>query len=228
MIRLSDLTVKIDSHIILNNIQYTFEESLIHGIVGRNGAGKTTFFNTLSCILRPSSGKITYKDRPISYAEIGYLEANNFFYSKITGREYLNIFTATNPDFDVTAFNQLTHLPLDSLIETYSSGMKKKLAMLAVIKQAKSIFLLDEPFNSLDIESSKVLELVVMNLKKKKKTVFISSHIIETLIPICDCIHLIENGMFKKMFTKSEFNVIEEELLGHFKQSAERIIGESM
>ncbi|MBS1682128.1 MAG: ATP-binding cassette domain-containing protein [Bacteroidetes bacterium] len=228
MIQIVDLIVKIKGAVILNNIQATFEESLVHGIVGLNGAGKTTFFNTLSCVLKPSFGRIIFKDRPISFKDIGYLESSNFFYSNITGREYINIFEQTNPDFNILALSQLTNLPLDNLIETYSSGMKKKLAMLAILKQNKPIFLFDEPFNSLDIESSKILELVIANLKDKQKTLFISSHIIETLVPICDYIHLIEKGTIKKTFCKNEFNSIEDELLGHFKQSARSIINESI
>jgi ABC-2 type transport system ATP-binding protein len=106
--------------------------------------------------------------------------------------------------------------------------MKKKLALLAVIKEDKPIYLLDEPFNNLDIESCKILELIVMQLKEKGKTVFISSHIMDTLLPICDCIHLLEAGEFKKRFDKNEFACIEEELLGRFVESAKGVIGGAM
>lgn len=228
MIEITGLLVKLNDTIILNNHKYDFQESMIHGIVGLNGAGKTTFFNTVSGVIKPNSGTIARNKKLISYSEIGYLESVNFFYSRLTGYEYLNIFSRSNSDFKLEAFNQLTNLPLSNLIETYSTGMKKKLAMLSIIKQDKPIYLLDEPFNSLDIESVKVMEMVIQNFKSKQKTVFISSHIIETLVPVCDQIHLLENGIFKKAFDKWEFSSIEEALLGHFKQTAERIIGESM
>ena len=169
-----------------------------------------------------------FQAQPLLYSQTGYLESNNFFYSRITGNEYLNLFSATNPQFDIQKLNELTRLPLDNLIETYSSGMKKKLALLATIKEDKPVYLLDEPFNNLDIESCKILELIVMHLKEKGKTVFISSHIMETLLPVCDCIHLLDAGSFKKRFDKTEFENIEEELLGRFVESAKGIIGGAM
>jgi ABC-2 type transport system ATP-binding protein len=168
---------------------------------------------------------IASQGQPITHHKIGYLESSNFFYSRITGNEYLNLFSATNRQFDIEKLNELTRLPLDNLIETYSSGMKKKLALLAIVKEDKPIYLLDEPFNNLDIESCKILELIVVHLKVQGKTVFISSHIIDTLLPICDYIHLLEAGEFKKRFAKSEFDGIEEELLGWFAESAKGIIG---
>ena len=228
MISIQGVTVSINGKTILNNLNVDFEESLVHGIVGLNGAGKTTFFNTLSGIQKQSEGTMIFRGKTISYSETGYLESNNFFYSRITGREYLNIFPGSNLDFILTALNQLMHLPLDTLIETYSSGMKKKLALLAILKQDRPIYLLDEPFNNLDIESCKMLELMVAGLKEKGKTVFISSHIINTLLPICDRIYLIEQGELKRKFDKPEFDVIEEELLGIFTQSAKAIIEKSM
>jgi ABC-2 type transport system ATP-binding protein len=228
MISLKGLTVKFGSHTVLNNLNADFEEGIVHGIVGLNGAGKTTFFNTLSCIQKPDAGTMAFQNTTVTHHQIGYLESNNFFYSRITGKEYLNLFSATNKQFDIQKLNELTRLPLDNLIETYSSGMKKKLALLALIKEDKPIYLLDEPFNNLDIESCKILELIVMQLKEKGKTVFISSHIMDTLLPICDCIHLLEAGEFKKRFDKSEFDGIEEELLGRFVESAKAVIGGAM
>ena len=214
MIQIIRLSVKLNNKWILDDIQQNFNEGLVHGIVGLNGAGKTTLFNTLAGIIKPSKGKILYKDKPLLFSEIGYLEAANFFYSGITGTEHLNIFSKTNPDFDVQAFNQLTRIPLNNLITTYSSGMKKKLAVLALIKKDNPIYILDEPFNSLDFESAKVLELIIQNLKEKEKTVFVSSHIIDPLLTTCDKIYLLENGCFVKTYFKTDFSKIEGDLFG--------------
>lgn len=228
MIKVSDISVTLGREKIFNKVNCIFENSFVHGIIGHNGAGKTTFFNVLSRIQKIDSGNITFQDHPMTHSDVGYLEANNYFYSKITGNEYLSIFPETNTHFDITLFNQLMKLPLNDLVETYSNGMKKKLALLGILKQNKPIIIMDEPFNSLDLESVKMLELVILKLKQQKKTIFISSHIIDTLVPICDFIHLIEMGVFKRKYAVSEFDRIEEHLLGHFKLEAMKIIEKSM
>ncbi len=119
-------------------------------------------------------------------------------------------------------------LPLDELIENYSTGMKKKLALLAVLKQGKPIFILDEPFNGLDLETNKVLEIIIVSLKQKQKTVFVSSHIIDPLLTTCDKIHLLENGCFVKTYFKSDFSKIEEDLFGKLKTEATEVISKAV
>ena len=106
--------------------------------------------------------------------------------------------------------------------------MKKKLALLAVIKQDKPIYIFDEPFNGLDIETNMALSIIVKNLKRKQKTVFISSHILSPLISVCDEIHLLRQGDFTKNYSKEDFNEIENDLFGDFNKSAQEIIANSI
>ncbi len=106
--------------------------------------------------------------------------------------------------------------------------MKKKLALLAVLKQDKSIFILDEPFNGLDLETNKILELIILSLKQKQRTVFVSSHIIDPLLTTCDKIHLLQDGVFIKTYKKDEFFKIEEDLFGKLKREASEIISKSI
>ncbi|MEO9069955.1 MAG: ATP-binding cassette domain-containing protein [Ginsengibacter sp.] len=213
---------------ILNNLNYDFTLHEVHGIIGLNGAGKTTFFNILSTFLKPDSGEILYDAKKITRNDIAYLETVNFFYSNITGKEYLDIFPSTNLQFDLDNINKLLKLPLDEIIETYSTGMKKKLALLSIIKQDKPIYIFDEPYNGLDLETNMALEIIIKNLRKKEKTVFISSHILSPLISVCDEIHLLQQGNFIKNYTKDTFDSIEKELFEDFNKSANEIIANSI
>ena len=213
---------------VLNNLNYDFTLSKIHGIIGLNGAGKTTFFNILSTFLKQDSGKILFDEKNITRYDIAFLETVNFFYSNITGKEYLEIFPSTNLQFDLENINKLLKLPLDEIIETYSTGMKKKLALLAIIKQDKPIYIFDEPYNGLDLETNMALEIIIKNLRKKEKTVFISSHILSPLISVCDEIHLLQQGNFIKNYTKENFDSIEKELFEDFNKSANEIIAGSI
>jgi ABC-2 type transport system ATP-binding protein len=228
MIKIENLSVNFSAKKVLNSITVNFLPGQIHGIVGLNGAGKTTFFNALSTTLKPDSGQIQFNENKLSHKDIAYLETVNFFYSRLTAKEYLNIFKQTNAGFNLHALQDFLKLPLDELIENYSTGMKKKLALLGVLKQDKPIFLLDEPFNGLDLETNKILELIIGTLKEKGKTIFLSSHIIEPLLTVCDSIHVLENGQFSKTYNKVDFNKIEDELFKKLKTEAQLVISKSI
>jgi ABC-2 type transport system ATP-binding protein len=228
MINIKNLSVTFGEHVVLNNISMNFVEGHVHGIVGLNGAGKTTFFNALAKTLKPDEGIFKKDNTPLTIKDTAYLETVNFFYSRITGNEYLKIFKQTNADFNVDSFQQYFKLPLDELVENYSTGMKKKLALLAILKQDKPIFILDEPFNGLDLETNKILELIVTTLQQKGKTIFISSHIIEPLLSTCNTIHLLENGSFIKSFAQAEFDKIDDALFGKLKEEATQIISDAL
>ena len=152
----------------------------------------------------------------------------NFFYSNITGEEYLSIFPASNQDFHAERMNELMHLPLREVIETYSTGMKKKLALLATLKQDALIYLFDEPFNGLDLETNEVLRLIIRRLRVKNKTIFISSHILSPLTDLCDKIHLLQSGVFTKVYDKASFDTIEADLFTGFDVKVSRILDSSL
>jgi len=228
MINVQNLTFSFGHHKVLDDITIDFLQNQIYGIIGLNGAGKTTFFNVLSTTLRTQTGTIKFDGNTISNKDIAYLETVNFFYSRITGNEYLKIFKQTNPAFNLNSLQEFLKLPLDDLIETYSTGMKKKLALLGILKQDKQLFLLDEPFNGLDLETNKILELIITTLKEKGKTVFVSSHIIDPLLSVCDHIHYLENGKFAKSFDKDNFHHIEDDLFKKLKAEANSIISHSI
>jgi ABC-2 type transport system ATP-binding protein len=228
MISIKELNVRFGNNQVLKNINSDFQNGNIHGIVGLNGAGKTTFFNVLAKVLKPDTGLLKLNDVNLSIKDTAYLETVNFFYSRITGNEYLKIFRQTNSDFSLPILQNYFKLPLDELVENYSTGMKKKLALLGVLKQNKSIFILDEPFNGLDLETNKILEIIITTLRQKHKTIFVSSHIIEPLLSICDKIHLLENGNFIKTFDKIEFDKIDDILFGKLKYGANEAISKAI
>lgn len=228
MISVKNLLIKFNDHEVLKDLSIDFEHGLVHGIVGLNGAGKTTFFNVLAKMLKPNSGEFKQNGTSLTIKDTAYLETNNYFFTRITGNEYLKIFKQTNGEFDLVVLQEYFKLPLNELIENYSTGMKKKLALLAVLKQDKPIFILDEPFNGLDLETNKVLEIIIAALQKKQKTIFVSSHIIEPLLGICNKIHLLDKGVFVKTYEKPDFTKIEEDLFGKLKAEATLLISKAI
>ena len=113
----------------------------------------------------------------------------------------------------VASRKNIFDLPLDQYASTYSTGMKKKLALTAILLQENDYFILDEPFNGVDIQSNIVLTEIIKELKKLNKIVLISSHIFSTLNTICDEIHLLQKGQEIKTVQKEGFKALEEEMI---------------
>ena len=228
MIEIKGISVSYDDHAVLQSVSITLHPGKIHGIVGLNGAGKTSFFNLLAKLIKPDAGNVLLNNKPISIRDSAYLETVNYFYSGITGNEYLKIFSQTNREFNLQVLQQYFKLPLDELIAHYSTGMKKKLALLAILKQDKPLYIFDEPFNGLDLETNKLLEVILETLRKKNKMILLSSHVIEPLITVCDTIHLLQNGQFERHFEKDEFAGIDEVLFGKLKVEAAKNISSAI
>lgn len=210
MISIKNLTLSYGSSPVINRLNLDLQTGLIHGLVGLNGSGKTTLLNSLNGLVKPSTGSLCFKENPLSKKDISFLPTENYFYPNIAGIEYLNLFR--NDDFKTEEWNQLFHLPLNQIIDGYSTGMKKKLALLGVLKQNKPILILDEPFNGLDIETSRTLHSILSKLRLKGKTILVTSHILDSLTDLCDQIHYLEEGHVKFTKEKSEFEVFKQEI----------------
>ena len=217
MIIIDNLTVSYQyEKNVLSGLKINLETDKIHGLVGLNGAGKTTLLNTIFGLIKQTAGTINFNNQKINKKQIGYLETENFFYSDITGNEYISLFE--NKSFELENWNEIFELPLNALIENYSTGMKKKLALLGILKLDKPILILDEPFNGLDLETCKVLQLIILRLKEKGKMIIVTSHILESLTTICDEIHYLENGEIKFSKNKDDFHNLENEIFHNFKK----------
>jgi len=224
MITIKDLDISYNSkNKVIDSLCLSLREDTIHGIVGLNGAGKTTLLNAIFGLKKVASGEIIYSGEKITKRDIAYLVSENFFYSNITGREYLALFK--NKLFNTDKWNELFLLPLDQIIDSYSTGMKKKLALLSLLKQDKPIMILDEPFNGLDIETCRIMRSILLRLKEKNKTIIITSHIIETLTNLCDYIHYLENGTIRHSHEKQDFAEFERELFESIESKNNKLIG---
>lgn len=228
MLEIKDLIVSYGTNTVLRGINLTAEKPAVHGVAGLNGSGKTTLFGAISDYIKTEEGSITLDGRKILRGDTGYFMTENYFYSNITGNEYLNIFGQTNDNFSKEKMNELFKIPLGDVIETYSNGMRKKLALLALLKQERRVYLLDEPFNGLDMESCKAVEIVINALKEKGKTVLVSSHILETLTGTCSKIHLLKDGIIHDTFGTGEYDSLKSELFEDFVKTADETIRQSV
>ena len=211
MIKIKELSKLFGNKEVLKNLSMEFSTGNVYGIVGENGAGKTTLFRCIAG-LESYSGEIISGVMPLKN-HLGLLLTEPFFFTMMTGREYIRLLCnargKTNVDIDS---KNIFDLPLEQYASTYSTGMKKKLAITAILLQENEYFILDEPFNGVDIQSNIILTEIILKLKELNKIVIISSHIFSTLSDTCDEIHLLRKGEQIKSVNKTGFKDLEQEM----------------
>ncbi len=211
MIEINNLSKSFGTKEVLRNINLALEKGNVYGIVGENGSGKTTLFRCIAGLEKYSG--IVNSSYDILKNHLGFLQTEPYFFSKITGREYLQLISiARNNKVADFRNRNIFELPLDQYAVNYSTGMKKKLALTAILIQENDIIILDEPFNGVDIHSNIIITGIIHKLKELGKTVIISSHIFSTLAETCDEIHLLREGVFIKKVFKDHFNELEQEM----------------
>lgn len=211
MIEVNKISKSYGRKSVLHELCLTLEKGKVYGIVGENGAGKTTLFRCLAG-LENFEGEITSEYQPLKN-HMGLLPTNPVFMSKITGWEYLKLLSISRGNSEENFEEKnVFDLDLNQYVETYSTGMKKKLALLGVLLQNNEVFVLDEPFNGVDIHSNIIIAEIISKLKNLNKVVLISSHIFSILSETCDEIHVLENGSFTKSVAKNEFHLLDEQM----------------
>ena len=215
MISLESLSKSFGKKTVLKDINLTFESGKTYGIVGSNGAGKTTLFNCIAG-LETFKGSIKSKhEHPKN--TLGFLPTHPYYFSKITGQEYIN-FVCQSRDISIEnmASKNIFDLPLNHYATTYSTGMQKKLALTAILLQQNNWFILDEPFNGVDIQSNILITEILLHLKSLQKTIIMSSHIFQTLKDTCDEIFFLDKGQIEAHILKGQFEQFEAEMKTKF------------
>ena len=195
---------------VLKNINFEFEKGKIYGLLGRNGAGKTTFFNCLNEDIEIEDGEFYIEDenseRKIEAEDIGYVLSTPNVPEFLTGREFLKFFIDINKKrmsepktideyFD---FMKIEKEDRDKLLKDYSHGMKNKMQMLVNIIANPSVLLLDEPLTSFDVVVAEEMKQMLKEIKKNHIIIF-STHIMELALDLCDEIVILNKGTLEEI-----------------------------
>ena len=215
MLEIRNLRKAYGSHIVLHDVSLTLRPGTIHGLVGANGAGKTTLINCLYGLENDFSGTIRDTASSAVRERTGLLPYEPYFYPRLTGREYLEFCLQARgrPVVDFTGWNQLLELPLDQFADEYSAGMRKKLALLALLVQQFNYLILDEPFNGLDLEANLLLKEILKRLRDRGTGILLTSHILGALTETSDEISVLVGGRVQRHYTAAEFGTLENDLL---------------
>jgi len=199
---------KYGDKLILENIKINIEKPGIYGVIGKNGHGKTTLFK---CILglEKCKGSSFLNQEKLLLQNAGWVPTEPPIYDELTANEFYDFYTHLL-DLKTFVFNEIFKVPENQLIREFSTGMKKKTYLNAVFQKDFLIYILDEPFNGLDLESNYLLMNYIRELSKTS-IVLISSHILEILYKDCDKIFLLKDKNVQE-FEKNEFSEIEKKL----------------
>ena len=203
---IKDLNKSYGDKEVLKDINFTFKNNKIYGLIGRNGAGKTTFFNSLNEDVEINSGTMTIDGERLNCNDIGYVLSTPIVPEFLTAKEFLTFFLETHKDtikdikdldyyFDLVSIDKSDQ---DKLLKDYSHGMRNKMQLLINVISNTKIILLDEPLVSLDVLAQESIKKLLQDLKKDHIIIF-STHILEIALDICDDIVLLKDKHFEEI-----------------------------
>lgn len=191
-------------NLILNNLSLTLEYGSVLALVGPNGSGKSTLIKNIFDILQKDSGRIlinNVKNNKVKAKKnIMYMSDNNSIPDFLTGREYINInmkmydVNINKKDIDkyITRYALTDHI--DSLIEGYSHGMKKKLQLITAFLLRRPLTIIDETLNGVDLEALYLAEEDISRLRSEGLSIILCSHDIPMLSRVADSVLVLVKG----------------------------------
>lgn len=187
------------------DVSMSIQDGAVTGIVGRNGAGKSTTIKAILGLIKPDSGEVlvmgkdSRKLNANERAEIGTALANSGFNTFLTAKDIGTILQNSYKEFDKETFYKNCEkydLPLQKTIKQYSTGMNARLKVLVALSHKAKLLILDEPTAGLDVVArNQVLDMIREYLSEdSQRSLLISSHISSDLEGLCDDIYMIKDG----------------------------------
>ncbi len=194
---------------VLQDVCVRFEAGKIHGLIGRNGSGKTQLMKVICGYVLPDSGEVLVFDKQIGKQidhpeSMGLLIESPGFLPGYSGLFNLQMLAAMNTKLkkeDLMAV--LKQVGLDGAekkkVNHYSLGMRQRLGIAQAIMANPDVLLLDEPMNGLDNSGVQNMRQLLLDLKAQGKTILLASHFAQDIHALCDTVHEMEAGVIRRM-----------------------------
>lgn len=209
MIELKGVTKRFDSFTALDNVDLTVETGTAFGLLGSNGAGKSTILRLLSGIYRQEGGEVLIDgsevySRPDVKERVFFINDETIQFGGYTLKALKNFYKGFYPNFSEEIFEKLREtikLPLDKKIDTFSKGMKRQAIVIIALACRTDYLLLDEAFDGLDPTMRIIVKRMLVDaMLDRKLTTVISSHNLKEINEVCDSVALIHHG--KVLFSR--------------------------
>jgi len=203
MIDAKNLTKKFGKFTAVDDITCQIKKGCIYGLVGSNGAGKSTFLRMITGVYRPDNGTITIDDLPVydnpeAKKKFAYVPDELYFLPEASINRMAELYASVYENFDMERCKTLTEafqLNPKRSINTFSKGMKRQAAIILALSCRTDYLFFDETFDGLDpIMRSLVKSLICQDVIEKNTTVIITSHSLRELEDICDQLALLHKG----------------------------------
>ncbi|MCC6415486.1 MAG: ATP-binding cassette domain-containing protein [Opitutaceae bacterium] len=192
----------------VQDVSLRAEPGQIYGLLGANGAGKTTFLRMLATLLKPTSGSAVVAGHDVATeanqvrANVGFLAASTALYGRLTAREMVEYFGRLN-GLDGAVLRDRVNLLADQLdmhdfldrrCDKFSTGMKQKTSIARTLVHDPAVMIFDEPTLGLDVMTARAIVKFVRQCRDRGKTVIYSTHVMSEVEKICDRIGIIHAG----------------------------------
>ncbi|MBE5920147.1 MAG: ATP-binding cassette domain-containing protein [Pseudobutyrivibrio ruminis] len=206
MLESIEVTKKFVGKTAVDGITMQLEPGHIYAMLGPNGSGKTTWMKMAAGLIKPTSGQIRYMGQPISVEtknDIAYMSTEPYFYDWMTvgdvGKYYADFFK----DFSMDKYDYLLEkmeLLKKLKVKSLSSGMMAKLKVAVTMARDAKVYMLDEPLNGIDLLARDSVMNMILMAADERKTLLISSHLVEELESVVDKAIFIKNSKFAGIY----------------------------
>lgn len=208
MIEIRNMTKEFREYKALDDITLTFERGKIHGVIGRNGSGKTVLFKCICGFLKADKGEIFINGQKLGRdieapPDVGVIIENPGFLPGYTGYQNLSFLAGIRKRISGKDIeNIMERVGLDAAgkkhVGRYSLGMKQRLGIAQAIMENPPLLLLDEPMNGLDNQGVEEIRMLLMKLRDEGKTILLASHNKEDISVLCDTVVELDKGRIVK------------------------------